>query len=254
MKTPPHRIALAAALAALLCAACRTPPAAAPVPPAAPAAARDAIPQEEMPDPLLYLPPPPAPDSPAKAWDLARYEWGKTVRTADPARAAQAVQDALFTWENLYAMFARSYGRTISEAETPALCAMLRYGLESVRHACRGAKRKYMRVRPFAELHEPSLTPDDERFLVNNGSYPSGHAANGWAAALLLAEVAPGSSEAILERGLAIGESRVIVGVHWQSDVDAARVVAAAAVARLHADPEFLARMAAAKAEAAARR
>lgn len=39
------------------------------------------------------------------------------------------------------------------------------------------------------------------------------------------------------------------MGAHWQSDVDAGRVVGSAAVARMHASPEFQADMAAAKAE-----
>ena len=32
----------------------------------------------------------------------------------------------------------------------------------------------------------------------------------------------------------------MIAGYHWQSDVDAGRLVASAAVARLHADKRFL--------------
>ena len=36
------------------------------------------------------------------------------------------------------------------------------------------------------------------------------------------------------------GQSRVIAGYHWQSDVDAARLVASAAVARLHTDKCFM--------------
>jgi membrane-associated phospholipid phosphatase len=33
------------------------------------------------------------------------------------------------------------------------------------------------------------------------------------------------------------GESRVICGYHWQSDVDAARIVGSAVVATLHTNP-----------------
>ena len=40
-------------------------------------------------------------------------------------------------------------------------------------------------------------------------------------------------------------------GVHYPSDVEAGRTVGAALVARLHAEPQFLADMAAAKAELA---
>ena len=45
------------------------------------------------------------------------------------------------------------------------------------------------------------------------------------------------------------GQSRVICGYHWQSDVDAARLISAAVVARLHAEPAFQEQLAKAKKE-----
>ena len=80
-------------------------------------------------------------------------------------------------------------------------------------------------------------------------SYPSGHTQKAWSAALLLIEVCGDNQDAILKRAYEYGQSRVIVGAHWQSDVDAGRVVASACYARLHNSPEFLAEMAAAQAE-----
>ncbi len=44
----------------------------------------------------------------------------------------------------------------------------------------------------------------------------------------------------ILKRGFEMGQSRVICGYHFQSDVDAARIVASAVVARLHANDAFV--------------
>ena len=46
-----------------------------------------------------------------------------------------------------------------------------------------------------------------------------------------------------------MGESRVICGYHFQSDVDAGRLTAAGAVARLHADPGFIKQLNKAKKE-----
>jgi len=71
------------------------------------------------------------------------------------------------------------------------------------------------------------------------GSYPTGHGGAGWAWALVLAELAPARADAILQRGRDFGESRVICGYHFPSDIEAARLIAAGAVARLHADPAF---------------
>ena len=85
-------------------------------------------------------------------------------------------------------------------------------------------------------------------------SYPSGHASIGWAWALTLAELAPDREDAIFARGLAFAQSRIVCGVHWQSDVEAARIIGAATVSRLHADPVFVAQMAAARKEIEAAR
>ena len=45
------------------------------------------------------------------------------------------------------------------------------------------------------------------------------------------------------------GESRVIVGAHWQSDIDATRVAASIGYSRLQTSPAFRAQMARAQAE-----
>ncbi|MBP5742219.1 MAG: phosphatase PAP2 family protein, partial [Paludibacteraceae bacterium] len=82
-----------------------------------------------------------------------------------------------------------------------------------------------------------------------NGSYPSGHTANGWASALVMAEMLPECQDTILRRGFEYGQSRVIVGAHWQSDVDASRISAPIGLARLHTSPEFLKQLAKAQEE-----
>ena len=55
----------------------------------------------------------------------------------------------------------------------------------------------------------------------------------------MLTELNPDRQDEILERGFQMGESRVICGYHFQSDVDAGRITGAGIVARLHADPNF---------------
>ena len=50
------------------------------------------------------------------------------------------------------------------------------------------------------------------------------------------------------------GQSRLVCEAHWQSDIDAGRVIAAATVARLHADQAFMADLEAARAEVASAR
>jgi acid phosphatase (class A) len=85
-------------------------------------------------------------------------------------------------------------------------------------------------------------------------SYPSGHASIGWAWALVLAEAAPERADAIFARGLAYGRSRVVCGVHWQSDLEAGRIIGAATVSRLRSNPVYVAQVAEARREIAAAR
>src|SRR5208282_1380091 len=101
---------------------------------------------------------------------------------------------------------------------------------------------------------EPTCTPLEEDSLRKNGSYPSGHAGIGWAWALMLSEIAPEQADAILARGQAFAQSRVICNVHWDSDVIEGRFMGAATVAVLHSNPAFLADLESAKAELAAAR
>jgi acid phosphatase (class A) len=56
----------------------------------------------------------------------------------------------------------------------------------------------------------------------------------------VLSELNTDSAEVILKTGYEYGQSRVIAGYHYQSDVDAARMAASACIVRLHADENFM--------------
>ena len=193
----------------------------------------------QMPNAVHFLPAPPSPTSAAFQYDKAQYQWGKEQRN-DSARLAIAVGDAVWSVENISSIFGGVLGINISEKETPAIYRMLILGLLTTDQAGKLPKNQYMRTRPYVYYNEPTIYPQDEAWLRTNGSYPSGHTIHGWSAALLLTELAPDRADTILARGYMYGQSRVIAGYHWQSDVDAGRLVASAAVARLHADPRFL--------------
>jgi acid phosphatase (class A) len=70
--------------------------------------------------------------------------------------------------------------------------------------------------------------------------------------ALILTELVPERSSAILARGRAFGESRVACGVHWLSDVQAGTLNGAAILAALHSSAEFRADLQQARHEIAA--
>ena len=67
--------------------------------------------------------------------------------------------------------------------------------------------------------------------------------------ALALAEVAPERQDDVLRRGFEYGQSRLILGYHWATDIEASRLLACALVARLHADSWFVELLRQARAE-----
>jgi acid phosphatase (class A) len=113
------------------------------------------------------------------------------------------------------------------------------------------AKDLYNRKRPYVAHGDTSCTPKEKH---KDDSYPSGHSSIGWAWALVLAEIAPDRADAIFARALAFGDSRVVCGVHWKSDIEAGRIGGASTVSRLHLDPVFKAQLELARKEVEAAR
>ena len=203
---------------------------------------------EALPNALNFYPPPPDTSSAAFAYDIAQYKWGKSMR-ADSARAAIAIAQATTDVAEMMKMFSEVFGMEISEKTTPAIFYVVKRGVLTMRLAGRLPKNHYMRVRPYMYFNEPSLLPEYEEGHRTNGAYPSGHTIRGWAMALLLAEINPAAQDAILKYGYEWGQSRVIAGYHWQSDVEASKAIIAGCFARLHADDTFNADMKKARAE-----
>ena len=203
---------------------------------------------QELPDLIKCLPAPPAFDSPEFANDVVRYQWGKTQRL-DSERAAIAKRDAVWSYEALFAEFNIPFGLTISRTETPEIWKLLETSLVTTDQMRVAPKAYYHRLRPFEMYNEHLLSPETEAEVRGEGSYPSGHTARGWVTALLLAEINPSRADTIFARGWMYGESRVIEGAHWQSDVDASRVAASIGYAALQGSPAFREQMERAKAE-----
>jgi len=206
------------------------------------------FPTTELPNAVNYLPAPPEPSSVLFADDFAMWMWGKSVR--DTPRGVQASKESLFGMERMVTVFGDAMGMTISQTATPAIYNFMLHAGETANYAVRITKSKYQRQRPFARMNEHVAGEyDDEGALRENGSYPSAHTALGWGTALALAEMAPEQQDTILRRGFEYGQSRVIVGAHWQSDVEAGMLVASAAFARMHTSERYLADLAAARDE-----
>lgn len=189
-------------------------------------------------DSLALLPPPPAVGSIAFLNDQAMYEQGRLQRSTE--RGKLAAEDANLSSGGVANAFSGAFGSPITAKETPELHKLLTNMIEDAGDlATRSAKEHYMRIRPFAFYGVPTCNTTEQDKLAKNGSYPSGHTSIGWATALVLSEINPERQNEILKRGYDLGQSRVICGYHWQSDVDAARIVGSAVVATLHTNPAF---------------
>lgn len=201
------------------------------------------------PDSSVFVPPPPHEGSVAFALDKADNH--KNLALRGTLRWELAAEDAELKFPKAADAFSCALEAPITEQDTPRLYILLRRTLMDAGLSTYNAKHKYKRPRPFIVNGEPICTPEKSERLRESGSYPSGHTAIGWAWALILAEIAPEHVNEIIARGRAFGESRKICNVHWHSDIIAGRLVGASVVARLHADPTFLADVEAAKAELA---
>jgi acid phosphatase (class A) len=223
-----------------------------PVPEIRPGVLAGYLAQESLPDSIALLPSPPAEGSPALAMDqeISRA----AIALAGSKRWNLAGSDANLSFPWAAGVFSCALNAPISLLGAPHLYQLLRRTMTDAGQSTRAAKDRFHRPRPFMVNKAATCTPGAEAQLAEDGAYPSGHAAIGWTWALILAEISPTESAAILNRGRAFAQSRVVCNVHWQSDVTESLVLAAATVARLHGDPAFLADLEAAKGELAALR
>ena len=191
----------------------------------------------ELPDLVKCLPAPPQKGSTAFKYDVERYKWGKQQR-GDTERMEMARGDAVWTYEALLDQLSPAFGLSISKEETPEIWTLLENSLLTIDPIRVAPKAYFHRIRPFEYFKETTSTGEDE-ILRGEGSYPSGHTIRSWLSAQILAQLNPARANEIYARAWAYGESRVIAGAHWQSDVDASRVAASIGYSALQGSPAF---------------
>jgi acid phosphatase (class A) len=212
-----------------------------------------------LPQPLdvrALVPPAPPPGSLAEVQD--RVVFLDTRPLIDGPRGAEAAADDVYLPPAVAPRFAGALGATLTEKDTPLALTLIGRVVKDAEVLVAPVKQSAPpagtgRIRPFvmwpAEKHCP-LTADDVKFhLPQTGSYPSTHAMVGWIWASVLTALAPDRADRLIARGIAFGDSRVICGFHYRSDVEAGRLAAAALMAREQADPGFQTALAAAKRE-----
>ncbi|BAU90382.1 acid phosphatase [Methylorubrum populi] len=192
--------------------------------------------EEATPNLAAILPPPPAGHSPAEAADRAIYNATRAYQGS--ARWALATNDVADGGAALLEDYACVLGQRIDQTRVPDLMRLLDRARIDVARATRVAKRRYRRLRPFVGNEAP-ICVARTRELADSFSYPSGHAGQGWAYGMIMASLMPEKATQFLVRSRLYGESRVVCGVHWLSDVEAARTGASALMSVLLADPDF---------------
>lgn len=194
--------------------------------------------QEELPNMVNFLPPPPEFGSSRFVADESQYLWGIRQRQNEE-RAEMAIRDANYGMQTIIQEFCPILGLEITKEGTPELYTLLQDVGATCDSISDRAKKKYSRTRPFVYYNQQTLVPEQEESHIHNGSYPSGHTVLGWTMALLLSDINPTVADALLARGYEYGQSRVIAGYHWQSDVDAGRLGGSVLYAKLQGNERF---------------
>ncbi|GJD44940.1 hypothetical protein AFCDBAGC_2809 [Methylobacterium cerastii] len=241
------RFPTALALLALLASAAQAETTAQTPAPAAPSVAADPVRPDKpahkpyltgagVPDTVQILPAPPASHSTLEAADRAAFNATRAMKGS--ARWEMAATDVAEGAAAILETFACVLGTRVDQARVPAVITLFERARLDIAAGTRGPKVHYRRLRPFVGNEAP-ICVQRTQALADSFSYPSGHATQGWAYALIMAALVPEKATAILARGRAYGESRVVCGVHWMSDVAAGRTNGSVIFAALVGDAGF---------------
>ncbi len=185
---------------------------------------------------MQILPPPPVAGS-ARA-DSDKQVFLATRKLENTPRWEQARADSDQSVAATLKAFSCALGADLGPASAPATDALLERFAKDQAPVVEAAKSGFHQPRPFLASPGALCIPRSDE-LVRSPDYPSGHATWGWAVALILAEAAPERGGALLARGRAYGESRVVCGAHSASAVEAGWLVGASLVSAAHASPSF---------------
>ncbi len=201
------------------------------------------------------VPTPPAKGDQADTLDHLIYQ--ETRSLLHGPRGQAAAEDDIFVVDDIVPTFSTAFGLRLSRQQQPELFRLFDdlMGDHGEAYEVLSTFKKnpaFWRTRPIAEFGDKADTcvkPTDMagyahqdlqvHDLPKSSSYPSGHSFRGMLTALVLAEVRPEHAAELVGRGEEFGESRVICGFHWESDIVAGRAIALSIADALRANPEF---------------
>jgi acid phosphatase (class A) len=192
----------------------------------------------DQPDAMALLAPPPLPDSPEQAADMAEVR--VVCHTAPSNDVAVAFSEKKFSAFN----FTPAIGTFFQSNNLPKTTAFFERVQKDAATVTDNAKEFYKRPRPF--VTDPNLASGK---LEKSFSYPSGHSTESMVLALVLADLFPGQHDAIIAEARAIGWHRVEIARHYPTDIYAGHVFAQAIVRQMKKSDAFWRDFAEVKAE-----
>jgi acid phosphatase (class A) len=182
-------------------------------------------------DASKFLPPPPQADSAVTQGELAELRAITASASAD--HRAFAARDAKDETPDI---FNSAIGFDI--ATKPQTQKLLQLVADEEDGDSKTAKAFFHRDRPYSV--DPSLktcTPTKPGKAAN--SYPSGHATLAFSMGIVLAQVLPSKSQAVLARSKEYAENRLVCGVHYRSDIVAGQQFGTVLALRLMENAAF---------------
>jgi acid phosphatase (class A) len=151
-------------------------------------------------DLAVLLPPPPNVNSADERSDEEQ------VAAAVAARSPAQLYDAEEASKRNVFFFAASVGPNFTAQRLPATARFFRRVSSDVERLVHQAKSIWDRPRPNG-------------VASRRGSYPSGHAAFAASSAIILGALLPAKRDAIFEQARGFAENRILLGLHYPSDV-----------------------------------
>jgi len=148
---------------------------------------------------------------------------------AQAARAVADVQVSIFRFSDAVG------SDRFTASNLPLTAALFKKITDDELWAAGAAKDAYRRPRPF--LLESKLAPLTAK--PSSASYPSGHSTWAFAVGLVLADMLPEKRGPIMTRAREYARNRVVVGVHYPSDVESGMQGGSALAALLFSSLEF---------------
>lgn len=191
-------------------------------------------------DLTILLPPPPAKDSVQTKAEIAEVLALQVERSPEELKHAQADDE-----ETVWRFGGEIFGTNFDKAKLPKFAAFFDRIVETEAAVVDPAKKALGRPRPHlvTDLIRPAVEPS------KSGSYPSGHTTLGTLEGIVLANMVPEKRAEIMARAWDYGHSRLVVGIHYPSDIEMGRISGTVIAQTIMRQDDFKAEFEAAKAE-----